>query len=295
MKKFIIPFAIVAMFAFYMNTSSVYSGEEKERVKFSHKLHVVEQEMACADCHAGAESSMSGKDNLLPAQSVCLECHEAGEVGDVSLYAPISDYSIKFSHQQHIESGADCESCHSAIWQKEVSVPYVLPTMVECMDCHESKAVSNECADCHMPFENLKPLSHNVQFKANHGDLARANAAEVSADMSCMVCHKQSYCQDCHEGENLDRLAHPLNYEFTHALEARSRENDCAVCHTEKQFCIACHQENNILPHNHTAGWVNNIPNDGGRHVYEARYDLENCAACHEANAEQICQPCHGQ
>ena len=83
----------------------------------------------------------------------------------------------------------------------------------------------------------------------------------------------------------------PLNYQFTHALEAQGKESECSACHTERSFCIECHRDNNILPHNHTAGWINTI--DGGRHKTEAEIDLESCMACHEQNADQICQPCH--
>ncbi len=107
-----------------------------------------------------------------------------------------------------------------------------------------------------------------------------------------MTCHQQSFCQDCHEGDNLDRLTHPHNFEFTHALAAQGKERECAVCHTQRSFCIDCHRDNLVLPHNHPSGWTNQI--DGGRHRLEAMSDLENCMACHEQNADQICQPCHG-
>ena len=32
-------------------------------------------------------------------------------------------------------------------------------------------------------------------------DQARLAAKEISADMNCMACHDNQYCQDCHEGE----------------------------------------------------------------------------------------------
>lgn len=116
----------------------------------------------------------------------------------------------------------------------------------------------------------------------------------MAADMNCATCHTRQFCQDCHEGDNLDRLTHPLNYEVTHALEAQAKQAECAVCHTERQFCIECHSENNVMPHNHTVGWTNKFPNDGGRHKVEALNDLDACIACHEQNAELICGSCHG-
>ncbi len=267
---------------------------DDQKFVFSHKKHVIEEEIECADCHSPAESSKTGLDNLLPAKTICLDCHEAEEVGNFDLVYSIESYSEKFSHEQHIAAGNNCESCHSAVTQKEEAFPYILPTMAECMNCHEQQVVSVECATCHTPLENLKPMSHTINFVNNHGDQARMSAEEMSADMSCMVCHTEQYCQDCHEGENLARFTHPLNYEFTHALEAQMNAKDCAVCHSEPEFCNACHRDNNVLPRSHKIGWVNNFPNDGGRHSIEARNDLGACISCHDQNAQIICQQCHG-
>lgn len=292
MKKYIIPLAILTLFTFYFSASSLYS-DVKGGLEFSHKLHVVENETECATCHKQAMESESGKDDMLPSKAVCNECHEAEEVGNPEMLPKIQDYSSKFSHKQHAAAGLECESCHADAAQAEKAGAYVLPNMMDCMGCHQSKAVSNECATCHLPSENLLPASHTPAFKHNHSDLARANASDISANMSCTTCHTQNFCQTCHEGDNLDRLTHPLNYEFTHALEVPARQKECSVCHMERSFCNDCHRERGIMPHNHTAGWVNNIPNNGGRHSIEALNDLESCISCHEQNAAQTCQTCH--
>ncbi len=292
MKKFWI-LVLIAGLGGVMVTLVGQDYSDKNAFEFSHKQHVIEEEIECADCHGAAEQSRSGLDNLLPARSVCLDCHEQEELGNFDRLYAIDTYSEKFSHQQHIAADVNCESCHSAVAQKTAAFPYVLPTMVECMECHEVNAVALACQTCHKPLENLRPISHTRNFLHNHGDQARMAAMEVSADMACAVCHSQQFCQDCHEGENLDRFAHPLNYEFTHALEAQNKERECAVCHTERSFCVSCHRDNHVLPRNHTTGWVNNFPNDGGRHSVEARNDLDACISCHEQNAQAICQPCH--
>jgi hypothetical protein len=292
MKKYIIPFAIITLFILYFSASSLYS-DDKGGLEFSHKLHVVENELECLTCHEQAEESETGKDDMLPSKSVCNDCHDADEVGNPELVQKIQDYSPKFSHKKHVASGLECESCHADVVQAEEAGAYVLPKMMDCMNCHQGKAVSNECSTCHLREENLLPASHVPTFKHNHSDLARAQVKDISADMTCTTCHTQNFCQDCHEGDNLDRLTHPLNYEMTHALEAQSRERECAVCHMERSFCFECHRERGIMPHNHKAGWANNIPNNGGRHSIEALNDMESCIACHEQNAEQTCQPCH--
>jgi hypothetical protein len=117
---------------------------------------------------------------------------------------------------------------------------------------------------------------------------------EFSSNMTCATCHQQSFCQKCHEGENLDNTTHPMNYAFTHALEAQGKEKTCTVCHQDRQFCNDCHRDYQVFPHNHQQpGWA--VPNTGGLHVMEAENDLESCISCHEMNAQEVCQPCHQQ
>jgi len=287
---------IIIVFCGFSGVGLARENAYSDTTKFSHKQHVIEEELECADCHSNVENSISGLDNLMPEREVCLDCHEEDELKNFQSFAPITRFSEKFSHKKHLTSGEDCQSCHGAVVEPTAAPADIIPGMTKCMDCHESKIVSvtaNTCRTCHTASENLKPLSHTFNFEHNHSDQARMAAGEMSTNKNCMVCHKQNFCQDCHEGDNLARFSHPLNYEFTHALSAQNKERDCAVCHTERSFCVSCHRDNNVLPRSHTVGWVNQIPNDGGRHSVEAEVDLESCIACHEQDAQAICQPCH--
>jgi hypothetical protein len=144
---------------------------------------------------------------------------------------------------------------------------------------------------CHGPEENLVPTNHSPDFLNAHADLAR-NGSPIDGDKTCQTCHDTNYCQDCHEGDNLERQTHPLNYNVTHALDAQINQMLCQSCHTDRQECVDCHNANQVLPHSHVPGFVN--PVDGGLHAMEAESDLESCISCHASNAEQICQPCHG-
>ena len=280
-------------------------GDEKvnNELKFSHQLHVVENEIDCATCHQAVETSTTGKDNLFPTMETCSDCHDIEseencqmchtEVENPREVFRIEQYSPLFSHQKHLAAGLECSSCHAGIEKKSDTQRYILPTQTQCMDCHQTKNVSNQCQTCHLPGERLKPVNHTPNFLHTHGDLARATKQTVQPQKDCQTCHQNNFCQKCHEGDNLDRMSHPLNYQFTHALDALGKERECAACHTERAFCIDCHRDNLVMPHNHTAGWTNQIPGDGGRHRLEAQRDLESCMACHEQNAEQICQTCH--
>lgn len=283
----------------------VLANSEKAELKFSHKLHVVDNEMECAACHEAAESSQTGADNLLPTMETCANCHDVeddqacqlchSDMDNPRSVPRVETYNELFSHEKHLTAGFECNSCHLGVKNKVVVEPYLLPNMTECMSCHTNKNASNECYGCHKPSDRLKPLTHGTNFLHQHGDLARTSLEVLPDTKTCNLCHSKNYCQECHEGDNLDRLSHPLNYAFTHSLDARGKERDCGVCHTERSFCNECHRENLIMPHNHTIGWTNRIPGDGGRHRLEAETDLENCMSCHEANAEQICLTCHSK
>ena len=265
------------------------AGKEKAEISFSHRLHVVENEMECDACHASAYESQKGTDNLFPDKENCGNCHDIESTDDCGVchtnldnlrnFPRVENYFPEFSHRYHYEAGLNCDACHAGIEKKEIAEPYELPNLESCQQCHTE--------------QNVKPSNHLANYQHNHGDEAWSSA--VNANQTCNTCHTVKYCQTCHEYDNLDRLTHPLNYAVTHHLDAIGRERDCNVCHTERQFCIDCHNAFLILPHNHTAGWANTIPGDGGRHSIEARNDLEGCLSCHEQNYELSCAKCHSK
>ncbi|KAA3613153.1 MAG: hypothetical protein D8M58_12660 [Calditrichaeota bacterium] len=264
--------------------------------EFSHKYHIEDEELACNDCHTNVNTSTTGTDDLMPVQDVCADCHEIDDEPAVKASMQmqrVTEYSTLFSHQLHSEKEFNCVDCHGDVSQNEVGQKALTPNMKSCMDCHQTEQAENTCYTCHTTDEQLMPANHNLTFIHNHGDLARNDIMTVSGEMNCQTCHTKQYCQDCHEGENVDRMIHPLNFEFTHALTTQGKENNCITCHEERSFCSSCHIENAVMPHNHVPGWANQIPGDGGLHRIEATIDLENCMSCHEHNAEQICAQCH--
>jgi hypothetical protein len=301
MKKFLIIWMIIIFGGLFLFAQM---NQDDYELKFSHKLHVVENETECTTCHGAAETSQTGADNLLPDMETCGSCHDVEDdencgmchsnVEEPAAVPRVKDYNTKFSHEKHLGAKLECSSCHSGIENRTAAgIPTDLPKMNDCMNCHSSKSVSNDCQTCHNADENLMPASHTPNFVHTHSDLAKSGAKEMSMDMNCSTCHSDNFCQECHEGENLDNTTHPMNFAFTHALQAEGKEKECSSCHTDRQFCNSCHREYQVLPHNHTPGWA--IANVGGRHAEEARIDLESCMSCHEQDAEQVCQPCHQQ
>lgn len=277
----------------------ILTAQDKETLLFSHQYHVIEEEMSCSDCHSVDESA-TGLDNLLPAKDICADCHNVNDesscnqchsnVEAATNAVRIDKYSPLFSHEKHVAAKLECVTCHGKVDDIGISQHLELPDMIDCMDCHQNTIVANDCQTCHNADERIKPLNHDLAFMKTHGNIASNFVPTMGKD--CATCHKTDFCQDCHEGENIDRFAHPLNFEFTHALTAQGREKNCFTCHEDREFCSSCHSDLRIYPHDHQrAGWI--IGTDGGQHKIAAMIDLESCMSCHEGNTEENCQQCH--
>ena len=58
---------------------------ERDQIIFSHALHVEQNGMDCAQCHAGVTEATDLAQSYLPKEASCLECHEPAEdFADVS-------------------------------------------------------------------------------------------------------------------------------------------------------------------------------------------------------------------
>jgi hypothetical protein len=329
-------------------------GGEKS-VKFSHQNHVVEREIACADCHTAAPGSESSLDRLIPDHQSCETCHGEAIESDCAychtnpdqieaMVLPSRD--LIFSHKKHAGTGGiACETCHGgsppngsgndggeepggddAKHSDAGSTESHMPGMAMCTDCHTTNQVSVNCETCHSNFANLIPEDHLVSgFSKEHRRAARVG----SMDVSCQTCHTESFCQDCHTGDQLrgfggtrglmtvpgarqalkdspDELrlqaAHDLNYRFTHSIDARNRMIDCSGCHDRQAFCADCHQnggmltEGKIKPQSHfEAGWIMiGAGSGGGRHAQMGRRDIESCVSCHDVEGQDpTCVLCH--
>jgi hypothetical protein len=302
-------------------------------LKFSHKSHVTDREIACQDCHTTVSASLSLAENLIGTHESCTACHE-DQLGNDCAYchtAPdniqpvrVRERELKFSHKRHLDGGTTaCQACHRF---GEGDMTPSLPAMATCTSCHGEKNVSVACESCHRDFASLLPQDHRrIDFGREHKELTRLGSFEVS----CATCHAQSFCQDCHTGIELQgfgtktalmadpspkgsgkdsprqlrlQQVHSLNYRFTHGVDAKAKKSDCSTCHEQQAFCAQCHQsgdnagEPKIKPASHVmAGFVTiGRGSGGGRHADEARKDLEACMSCHDVQgADPTCMLCH--
>ncbi len=260
-----------------VSTASLDVVEEiqKSSIKFSHKFHVKDSGISCADCHNSASTSKLSSDNLSAKHENCQSCHEE-QVTNTCTYCHTSEdvgtyvfeqpgRELKFSHEFHIaEQKIECQTCHKDVEASEQLESVKLPAMATCNTCHNDLKVTNACETCHTNFASLRPREHDrTDFIKEHKRIARVN------DSKCMNCHTQETCQDCHNGVGLtgtqksgkdlvspraprltaiDRgqgmflaKVHDLNFRFTHGLAAQQKKQECQSCHKEQIFCATCH------------------------------------------------------
>lgn len=134
-------------------------------VAFDHALHA-EQDLACLDCHATAESRPRAS---FPKLATCLLCHaEAqGEHPDEPRLRAFSERGaeipwvqvnrsvghVYFSHAMHVKLGKmECAECHgdmSAQHEPVTRSQVAHLSMSACMRCHAERGASNDCLVCH--------------------------------------------------------------------------------------------------------------------------------------------------
>lgn len=142
-------------------------------IKFSHKIHAGDNEIACQYCHFSVEKS---RHSGIPTVNICMNCHKGIQEGPTTgkteiakIYAAAGydpstgkyDQSkanplkwikvhnlpdhVYFSHQQHVVVGKqDCANCHGDV-KAMTTIEQKNPlTMKWCIDCHRKTEVAME-------------------------------------------------------------------------------------------------------------------------------------------------------
>ena len=284
----------VFIFFLFMSAASSALAQDVELI-FSHKLHAQDVGAGCTDCHATAQTSSLPADNLLPSMQTCYTCHDEDtecivchkDPDNAIAYPRIATYISSFPHAKHVENNVECETCHAGVATSADIMDKHLPSMMQCQACHSDIEQVSYCFTCHAEGMDLRPVDHRMDWTMAHGTASHLESND------CKSCHSESQCLQCHQQDNLDRKAHPLNFVNSHPVFARANSDQCYPCHEEQAFCIDCHRQELIMPRNHSmAGWSN--LKTGGRHAREAKMDLDNCLACHnQTSVEPVCAQCH--
>jgi mono/diheme cytochrome c family protein len=150
-------------------TQKGYKPEQP--IKFSHKLHAGDNEIACQYCHSSVEKSRHAG---IPSVNICMNCHKSiqkgpqyGEKEIAKIYdaagfdAKTGTYDdskqnplkwikvhnlpdhVYFNHSQHVVVGkVECASCHGNLKEMTVAEQKTPLTMKWCIECHRKTEVS---------------------------------------------------------------------------------------------------------------------------------------------------------
>ncbi len=272
----LLTLSVILIFSAFSTNQSFIFSDNKEVIKFSHKLHA--EQTDCKSCHSAVANSISLNDRLLPNHDNCKECHDVEDDTQCStchfegkFEALVQSKSaLIFNHKFHIvEKKVECQTCHNGLETIAYSseLPNPNPAMEDCYTCHNNKSfASNTCESCHISTANLIPQDHrSAAYISSHKFAAK------SIDANCQMCHSinNNSCQECHaattgitetntesdfyqpylpstftDGAQQQQItrAHELNYRFIHGMDAKGKTSECQSCHQIETFCGSCHQ-----------------------------------------------------
>jgi hypothetical protein len=281
---------------------SAYEKPESDLI-FSHRAHFGERDIDCQTCHQAA-LSMTANDVNMPGHNECSDCHSVENAPDDCRLChahpdnprgiDIPERELIFSHKSHLGENPksdDCLACHTGIERLESHADAAgYPSMAYCFKCHDAMSASAECEACHTQATAMANLVHPPDWNHSH-----QFAATVEQRQTCAPCHQaETFCSDCHAGDNLVETVHDLNFRFNHGIDAKGKESNCQSCHEFETFCSECHSQEDAIPFTHFyPAW--NPRTNPGTHADFARKDMESCASCHDEQSFTCGQAgCHG-
>lgn len=146
--------------------------------------------------------------------STCKACHAEIAEGKNPL--------VEFSHATHMVYA--CSSCHEAFPHTPTGT--TVPDMKSCWNCHGLRhgpmglIAGYECVQCHGDnVGKMRPAFHVRDW----AETPHVQPALDEQRTSCMMCHDQTWCDDCHKKERVVwRTSTPFTYDA---------ENGCQACH----------------------------------------------------------------
>ncbi|HRH56793.1 MAG TPA: c-type cytochrome [Chitinophagales bacterium] len=178
-------------------------------IKFSHALHVGQNQIECQYCHTGVEKS---KHASIPGTQICMNCHKYVQQGPKygkEEIAKIYNYAgwdpdkakfveapkniewvkihnlpdhVYFNHSQHVKvGGIKCQTCHGKVEEYEVMKQFAPLSMGWCINCHRQTEVK---------FAENKYYSvfQKYQEELKKGTKAKVTVEDIGGT-ECQKCH----------------------------------------------------------------------------------------------------------
>ncbi len=287
----IIQFTTMAVFLVLL---SGCKEEEKYQLRFSHYLHVTENEMGCDECHGEpGQPSFSAI-----SHETCLDCHDEPEAEEIAAETcgmchqekQLAVFALPETEEAdaayevdkvparnifvHTEALAgQCTDCHEYLLDENLDAVPMLERSDVLAIRQKAHASGQECITCHVDMDpGIPPASHDVAWTKRHGRFS------MQDDASCSVCHTQDSCMDCHNV--MQPVSHNTMFRTrTHGTLAAWNRDSCQVCH-EEDSCTSCHAM--TRPRSHNARWG------------AAGFKPTHCIGCHDTSTPgDGCATCH--
>jgi len=168
-------------------------SQQQQPIRFSHKVHVEAQSMACQDCHS---FSADGKFGGFPTTAKCAECHSDVLGEDPAERKFVEEYvrtnkevpwlkyqyqpdNVYFSHMAHNKER--CTECHADLYATEAKLCNQCHPAVSTMDTppahYENRLTGYSMTTMRMP---TCEKCHAIPDHLN----------STNASNACFVCHK---------------------------------------------------------------------------------------------------------
>lgn len=250
-------------------------------------------QQSCARCHADAatnktilglapDARVARLVAKLPPGRALPADHGAKNFGIA--HGPMANASTARCAVCHTQ--ASCTTCHTGTAGRTAIATLSLGAPAT------TRAGAAQAADWNPAPHSNDPTRRTVRVHAT-GFAKSHGPAASSENLTCMGCHAQRFCKDCHAAERVGtRRYHPANFVSRHAPETYGRESDCAACHSVQAFCRDCHKQVGLATTNSRrgSGFHNGQPTWLLQHGQAARQELTTCATCHQQN---YCMQCH--
>lgn len=260
--------------------------EDKYQLKFSHYIHVTDNEMDCDECHGDS----AGSSFAAMSHDTCTDCHDEPEAEEISqetcgychekkLLPNLKEWKPEPERPRrklfvHTEGMAgQCQECHGEILAENLTaVPKLQRDDIIQLrdDAHNS---GQDCLMCHIDMDRYQePPSHDLYWTKRHGSFG------MQDDAACSVCHSEDSCRGCHSV--MQPVSHNNMWRLhTHGKIAAWDRMRCMVCH-EEDSCTSCHSQ--ASPRSHRGRWA------------AAGMSPTHCFGCHtDATAGEGCVVCH--
>lgn len=263
-----------------------FQGDDKMAgLNFSHSKHMARSlpgdasPVSCDACHGNVKDAERVSQDRRPAMfEACGQCHQQDFKADACARCHVNGTPHGKMSADIFDHGGDWLHRHGVAAQGADQV---------CAHCHKPSA----CTECHgranVPIRPAQLRLDRPDGMGQHrGDWLTRHSLEARLDgKSCLACHQQSSCVDCHGragvgsiGKGNKNTPHPAQWlnrggsDF-HGDAAWREPAQCAACHDKgaASNCVQCHKVGGSGGNPHPPGWQS--PQDKLR--------APGCVACH--------------